>query len=188
MCRASLQIWCFSTSMGVALPARSVAKRGRDSSAESSSSPSRQAPSPRHPTYHTPDDDPLVWKATRAVTFATQDFARLPHSRPRSQPRCTCHRRGPGRRPFALTWPILTQRVLLLLCPAPVSPVSSVPMDMLVDTSRFMPLSPPVFPDVCSVYRRGMPDWEANVQPPDGNYDHYRWQEGIPLDGGNIGA
>ena len=53
--------------------ARSVTKRGRDSSAESSSSPDRPASSPFSPKHRTPDDDPPARKAARAVTAAMQD-------------------------------------------------------------------------------------------------------------------
>ena len=47
--------------------ARSVAKRGRDSSTRSGSSPSHLAPSPLGPTHCTPDDDPPARKVVRAV-------------------------------------------------------------------------------------------------------------------------
>ena len=53
--------------------ARSVAKRGRDSNAESSWSPGRPALSPTSPMNRTPDDDPPARKAARAVTSAMQD-------------------------------------------------------------------------------------------------------------------
>ena len=53
--------------------ARSLTKRGRDSSAESSSSPGRPAPWPISPTHRMPDDDPPARKAARAVTSTTQD-------------------------------------------------------------------------------------------------------------------
>ena len=50
-----------------------MAKCGRYSSAESSSSMGRPAPLPISPTHHTPDDDPPARKAARGVTSTTQD-------------------------------------------------------------------------------------------------------------------
>ena len=49
----------------------SVAKRGRDSSTESVSSPSHPAQSPLRPTHRTPDHVPPARKAARTAASAT---------------------------------------------------------------------------------------------------------------------
>ena len=47
---------------------------------------------------------------------------RITHSHSRSRPSCTHRLPGPGRRPLALIWPILTLSVPGLPCPAPRCP------------------------------------------------------------------
>ena len=71
--RGSFMIYLLYFTSRACADARWVAKRSRNSATGSASSPDELAPLPISTTHRTPDDNPLVWKAPRAVSSATRD-------------------------------------------------------------------------------------------------------------------
>ena len=69
---------------------------------------------------------------------------RIPHSHSRSRPSCPHRHPGPGCRPLALIWPILTRAAMSSSPVSDVVPV--VPVDLLSETNWFVPRSPQLLP------------------------------------------